>query len=61
MGEPLRSSFEPNATRSLLAQHGFAVTRDDDIHALGLAMSPEIGRAAKAGNHMRVVTADRVG
>jgi methyltransferase (TIGR00027 family) len=59
LGEPLRSSFTPDAMRSLLSKHGFGVVRDDGLPAIGLALSDDIARATKVMKHMRIVTADR--
>jgi methyltransferase (TIGR00027 family) len=59
IGEPLRSAFTADAMRDLLARHAFAVVRDDDLHAIGNALSDEVARATKVLRHMRIVTADR--
>jgi methyltransferase (TIGR00027 family) len=58
LGEPLRSAFTGEQMRALLARHGFAVRRDQDLHAIGAALSDEIAAAAKVLRHMRVATAD---
>jgi methyltransferase (TIGR00027 family) len=60
MGEPLRSAFTADAMRALLTKHGFAVVRDDDLPAIGAALSDEVARATKKMKHMRIVTADRL-
>jgi methyltransferase (TIGR00027 family) len=59
LGEPLRTAFEPEAMRTLLAKHGFAVARDADLAAIGGALSPEIGAATKRMHHLRIVIALR--
>jgi methyltransferase (TIGR00027 family) len=61
MGEPLRSTFTADAMGALLAKHRFAVVRDDDLHAIGAALSDDVARATKMMKHMRIATADRVG
>ena len=60
MGEPLRSTFTANAMRALLAEHGFEVARDQGIHAIGAALSADIGLATMPLSHMRIVAADRL-
>jgi methyltransferase (TIGR00027 family) len=59
LGEPFRSTFEPDAMRALLARHGFDVTRDQSIPEIGASLSAEIGRATRFGQHLRVVIADK--
>jgi methyltransferase (TIGR00027 family) len=59
LGEPLRSSFRPEAMRALLAKHRFAVVRDQSLPEIGRAMSAEIAEATKITNHLRIVTATR--
>jgi methyltransferase (TIGR00027 family) len=59
LGEPLRSAFTAEAMRDLLARHGFAVVRDEDLHTIGVALADDIARATKVVRHMRIVTADR--
>ena len=59
IGEPLRSSFTPEAMRDLLAQHGFAVVRDQDLPELGAALAPGIAQKMRAMRHIRIATADR--
>ena len=61
VGEPLRSAFRPAQMRALLAHHGFRVVHDGSVHELGLAVSAELGRAAKVGAHLRLVTAEKGG
>lgn len=58
-GEPLRSTFTPDAMRALLARHGFGVNRDEDLATIGAAFSLEIARATRVVKHLRIVTADR--
>ena len=59
IGEPLRSAFEPERMRALLAGYGFDVTSDLDLPSIGDALSPEIGAAARRVKHVRVVTAKK--
>jgi methyltransferase (TIGR00027 family) len=58
LGEPLRSAFTEPAMRALLARHGFTVRRDQDLHAIGVALSDEIAEATRVLRHMRIATAD---
>ena len=57
-GEPLRSTFTPEAMHALLSRHGFDVVQDDDICAIGATLSADIGRATRLAKHLRIVTAD---
>jgi len=59
LGEPLRSAYTADSMRGLLARHGFAVQRDDDLHAIGVALTDDIARATTVLRHMRIATADR--
>jgi methyltransferase (TIGR00027 family) len=59
VGEPFRSSFQPDAMRALLARFGFAVVRDESLRAIGAALAPEVGRVTRFMTHLRIVTADR--
>jgi len=59
IGEPLRSSFTADAMRELLAAHGFAVVRDEDLPTIGAALSPSIAPKMRAMRHIRIATADR--
>jgi methyltransferase (TIGR00027 family) len=59
IGEPLRSSFEPDAMRALLERHGFTVASDESLPAIGARLGPEIARATEVLKHMHIVTADR--
>ncbi len=58
VGEPLRSAFQPEQMRGLLAKYGFRVTDDRDLSSIGAALSPEIGKAAERVKHMHIVTAE---
>jgi methyltransferase (TIGR00027 family) len=60
MGEPLRSAFKPPQMRALLAAHGFAVTRDEDLPTTAAALSAAVARDARLLKHLRTVVADRV-
>ncbi|MGA3121937.1 MAG: class I SAM-dependent methyltransferase [Polyangiaceae bacterium] len=60
LGEPLRSSFTAAAMRALLARHGFAVSRDENVPEIAAALSSELGHAARIMTHLRIVTADMV-
>jgi methyltransferase (TIGR00027 family) len=59
IGEPLRSAFTPDAMRDLLAGHGFGVVRDQDLPAIGAALSPGIAQKMRAMRHIRIAVADR--
>lgn len=59
IGEPLRSSFTADAMRELVAGHGFTVTRDQDLPAIGAALSPGIAQKMRAMRHIRIAVADR--
>ncbi|MFT3923175.1 MAG: class I SAM-dependent methyltransferase [Myxococcales bacterium] len=59
LGEPLRSSFEPEAMRALLAKYGFVVFRDQDLSEIGDSLSREVGEATRMMRHTRIVTGDR--
>ncbi|MDF2696974.1 MAG: Transcriptional regulator, MerR family protein [Labilithrix sp.] len=61
LGEPLRSSFRPEAMRAMLAKHGFEVVRDQSLPEIGRAMSPALGEATSVTKHLRIVTATRTG
>jgi len=58
LGEPLRSSFTPDAMRALLAGYRFGVVWDADIPAIGGAMSAEIAQGTRRWKHLRIVIAD---
>jgi methyltransferase (TIGR00027 family) len=59
MGEPLKSSFTPDAIRGLLDKYGFMAHRDESIASLGAPLDREIARAMRRITHLRIVTADR--
>jgi O-methyltransferase involved in polyketide biosynthesis len=59
LGEPLRSLFTAEQMRALLARHGFAVLRDDDMPAIAARLSADLARETRSMKHMRVATADR--
>ena len=59
LGEPLRSLFTAGQMRGVLARHGFAVARDDDLPAIAARLSAELAHDTRAMKHMRVATADR--
>ena len=61
LGEPLRSSFTPDAMRGLIAGYGFRVVWDADIPTIGGAMSAEIAQATRRWKHLRILIADRLG
>jgi methyltransferase (TIGR00027 family) len=56
-GEPFRSAFSAEEVRELLGRHGFRVTRDEDVHAIGTALSPELGEKTRPAVHLRIATA----
>lgn len=59
VGEPFRSFSTPDAMRALLASHGFAVARDENIVAIAHALSPQLAHEARFVKYMRIATADR--
>lgn len=59
VGEPFRSFFTPDAMRALLASHGFAVARDENIVAIAHALSPQLAHEVRLVKYMRIATADR--
>lgn len=59
LGEPLRSSFTPESMNRLMHKFGFQVRRDQSAAEIGATLSPIVAQAAKAGKHLRIVTADR--
>jgi methyltransferase (TIGR00027 family) len=61
MGEPLKSSFKPDAIRALLDKYGFTAHRDESIASLGAPLDRAVARAMKRITHLRIVTADRRG
>jgi hypothetical protein len=58
LGEPLKSSFTPDAMRSLLEGYGFRVTSDRDLSALARDVSEELGRGTRHMKHARMVIAE---
>ena len=44
----------------LLAGHGFAVHRDENIRSIATSLLPELGKTTRRIKHLRVVTADRL-
>jgi O-methyltransferase involved in polyketide biosynthesis len=56
--EPWRSTWRPDAMARLLARHGYAVTRDEDLLALAGPLAIPIRRRTSL-SHSRVVVADR--
>jgi methyltransferase (TIGR00027 family) len=57
LGEPFRSAFEPDAMRALLGAHGFEVTSDQDLAAIGAALGADT--TARIAKHLRIVVAER--
>jgi methyltransferase (TIGR00027 family) len=60
LGEPLRSSFTPDAMRALVARYGFGVVWDADMPTIGGAMSADIAEGTRMMDHLRIATADRL-
>lgn len=56
-GEPFRSAFTADEMRALLARFGFVVVRDEDVPAIGLALSAELGERTRHFGHVRIATA----
>jgi methyltransferase (TIGR00027 family) len=59
IGEPLRSEFDAEQMRELLARFGFDVIADADLPSLGGALSADLSHATRRLKHMRIVTAQR--
>ena len=57
LGEPLRSTFTPEAMRALLAAHGFEVASDRSNREIGAALSPEVAQATRIASHLRLAVA----
>lgn len=57
-GEPWRSTWTPAAMAGLLARHGYAVTRDDDLLDTAATLGMPIHHRRSLG-HSRVMVADR--
>ncbi len=60
LGEPLRSSFRPEAMRLLLGKFHFELLRDQSVLEIGRAMSDEVAAATKVARHLRVAIATRI-
>jgi len=58
IGEPLRSAFTAEAMRALLAEHGFAVVRDQTVAEISAA-SPAIAQKIRAMRHLGIAVAER--
>jgi len=58
IGEPLRSAFTAEAMRALLAEHGFAVLRDQTVAEISAA-SPAIAQKIRAMRHLGIAVAER--
>jgi methyltransferase (TIGR00027 family) len=56
--EPWRSTWTPATMAGLLARHGYAVTRDEDLLATAVALAMPI-RHRRSLRHSRVMVADR--
>jgi len=59
IGEPIRSLFTPDQMCTLLARHGFTVTRDEGLPAIAARLSADLARDTRIMKHMRVATAQR--
>jgi methyltransferase (TIGR00027 family) len=59
LGEPIRSVFQPEAMRALLAKYGFDVVHDQSLRDVGRTMSAVIAEATRMAKHARIVTAKR--
>ncbi|HVZ35849.1 MAG TPA: SAM-dependent methyltransferase, partial [Polyangiaceae bacterium] len=59
LGEPLRSAFQPEAWRELLAQHGFRVREDADLCELSARFEREVQEATRPMRHFRIAIAER--
>ncbi len=59
VGEPLKSEFQPDAMRALLAKHGFAVVSDEGLPTAAKRLPEDVARAAAVAKHLRIVVADR--
>jgi len=58
VGEPFRSIYSEAAMKNMLAGHGFAVIRDDDVHTLARPLSRRAWKATRTFKHGRIVVAD---
>ena len=59
LGEPLRSAFRPEVLRSLLANYGFEIVRDESVAEIGRAISAELAVGTKRAAHLRIASAKR--
>jgi methyltransferase (TIGR00027 family) len=59
LGEPLRSSFTAERMQALLAEHGFRVTRDDDIPSIARALEDDLRDLRGFMKHNRIAIAVR--
>ncbi len=57
LGEPLRSTFTPDAMRDLLAAHQFVTLRDRSLAELGATFPPPLSRATRVASHLRLTIA----
>lgn len=60
IGEPLRSSFTPDAMRGLLESYGFRVTADEALPRAGGELPADVARLSSRAAHLRIVVADRI-
>jgi methyltransferase (TIGR00027 family) len=60
LGEPLRSSFSPDAMRKLLARFSLDVVRDESLAEIGAKLTDDTARGTRFVGHLRLVTARRV-
>jgi methyltransferase (TIGR00027 family) len=58
VGEPFRSLYTASAMKEMLARHGFAVVRDDNVPTLARPLSERARRATRTFRHGRIVIAD---
>jgi methyltransferase (TIGR00027 family) len=61
VGEPLRSTYSPQAMRSLLHRYRFDIEFDEDFPSLGARLAPQVARDLRVMKHGRIVVADRPG
>jgi methyltransferase (TIGR00027 family) len=57
LGEPFRSHFRPDEFRTLLAQHGFSVLRDESLPELAPAILSDPAQRRMLLRHARVASA----
>src|SRR5262245_39162673 len=60
LGEPLKSTFNPDSMRALLGRFGFRVVRDGSLHDFGVELSSTVGDITKRAQHLRIAIADRI-